>query len=168
LGDYADDDNTPPDPEVTGDDTAVLLDATANALVVSLHVVVGLQSKNNMAIYVTTKGERLLALFDTGSTHNFIQRATLRRLGLPLSGGDQLRVTVANDDRLPCAGIARRVEVSIAGAPYIIMCVGINLGCFDFILGVDFLHMLGPITWDVDAWTLVFQRDGRLVLWRAV
>jgi hypothetical protein len=39
--DYAEDD-TPLDPEVTGDDTTTLLDATANALVVSLHVVVSL------------------------------------------------------------------------------------------------------------------------------
>jgi hypothetical protein len=63
-----------------------------------------------------------------------------------LSGGDHLRVTVANDDRLPGAGIARGVEVSIAGSRYTITCVGINLGYFDFILGVDFLHMLGPLT----------------------
>jgi hypothetical protein len=120
-----------------------------------------------MVIYVTIKGERLLALLDTGSTHNFIQGATLRRLGLPLSGGDQLRVAVANGDRLPCAGIARDVEVSIAGAPYTITCVGIDLGYFDFILGVNFLRTLGPITWDFDARTLIFQRDGRPVVWRA-
>jgi hypothetical protein len=74
---------------------------------------------------------------------------------------------VANDDRLPCVGITRGVEVSIAGAPYTITCVDIDLGCFDFILGVDFLRTLGPIIWDFDAWTLVFQRDGLQVVWRA-
>jgi hypothetical protein len=63
---------------------------------------------------------------------------------------------VANGDRLPCAGIASGVEVSIAGVAYTITCVGIDLGCFDFILGVNFLRTLGPITWDFDAWTLVF------------
>jgi hypothetical protein len=120
-----------------------------------------------MVIYVSIKGERLLALLDTVSTHNFIQVAMLRRLGLPLSGGDQLRVTVANGDRLPCVGVAQGVEVSIAGAPYTIMCVWIDLGCFDFILGVDFLCTLGPITWDFDARTLAFQRDGWPVVWHA-
>jgi hypothetical protein len=74
---------------------------------------------------------------------------------------------VANGDRLPCAGIARGVEVSIAGVPYTITCVGINLGCFDFILSIDFLRTLGPITWDFDAWTLTIQRDERPVVWRA-
>jgi hypothetical protein len=53
---------------------------------------------------------------------------------------------VANNDHLPCAEIARDMEVSIAGALYTITCVSIDLGYFDFILGVDFLRMLGPIT----------------------
>jgi predicted aspartyl protease len=35
-----------------------------------------------MLLPVTVKGERLLALLDTGSTHNFLQGATMRRLGL--------------------------------------------------------------------------------------
>jgi hypothetical protein len=120
-----------------------------------------------MVVHITVKGERLLALLDTGSTHNFIQGATLRWLGLPLSGGDHLRVTVANGDRLSCAGIARGMEVSIAGASYTITCISIDLGCFYFILGVDFLCTLGPITWDLNARTLAFQRDGRSVVWRA-
>jgi hypothetical protein len=58
------------------------------------------------------------------------------------------------------------MEVSIAAAPYTITCIGIDLGCFDFILGVDFLRTLGPITWDFNARTLAFQRDGRPVVWR--
>jgi hypothetical protein len=61
--------------------------------------------------------------------------------------------------------VAQGVEVSIAGAPYTIACIGINMGCFDFILGVDFLRTLGPITWDFDARTLAFQRDGWPVVW---
>jgi hypothetical protein len=120
-----------------------------------------------MVIYITIKGECLLALLDTGSMHNFIKGGTLQCLGLAVSGADQLRVTVANGDHLPCAGITRGVEVLIAGAPYTITCVGIDLGYFDFILGVDFLPTLGPITCDFDARTLVFHRDGRHVVWRA-
>jgi hypothetical protein len=43
-------------------------------------------------------------------------------------------------------GVARDVEVSIAGEPYTITCVGIDLDCFDFILDVDFLRTLGLAT----------------------
>jgi hypothetical protein len=104
-----------------------------------------------MVVYTTIQGQRLLALLDTGSTHNFIQGAAMQKLGLATAAGDQLRVTVANGDRLRCVGVARDVPVMIAGEQYHITCVGIDLGCFDFILGVDFLRTLGPITWDFDA-----------------
>jgi hypothetical protein len=74
----------------------------------------------------------------------------MTRLGLTPLGGDQLRVTVANGDRLRCAGIARHVPISIASDEYTITCVDIDLGCFDFILGVDFLRTLGDITWNLE------------------
>jgi len=38
------------------------------------------------------------------------------------------------------------VPISIEGENFSITCVGLDLGCFDFILGVDFLRTLGPIT----------------------
>jgi hypothetical protein len=90
------------------------------------------------------KGESLLALLDTGSTHSFLQGAAMRCLGLAPQGGDQLRVTVASGERVPCEGIARDVPVVIGGRTFPITCVGLALGCFDFILGVDFLGSLGP------------------------
>jgi hypothetical protein len=44
--------------------------------------------------------------------------------------------------------------------PFSIDCVGIDLGCYDFILGVDFLSTLGPIFWDLDVLSLIFWREG--------
>jgi hypothetical protein len=57
-GNYTDDDDTPLDHEATAEDTGALLYASANALVVSLHAVAGLQTENSIVIYVTIKGER--------------------------------------------------------------------------------------------------------------
>lgn len=58
------------------------------------------------------------------------------------------------------------MEVSIAGEPYPIKCISINLGCSDFIFDVDFLRTLSPITWDFDARTLTFQCGKHRVMWR--
>jgi hypothetical protein len=117
----------------------------ATACVVSLHALAGIRTEKTMIMPVVLKGARFLALLDTGSTHNFLHGAAMTRLGLTPLDGDQLRVTVANGDRLRCAGIARHVPISIAGDEYTITCVGIDLGCFDFILGVDFLRTIGDI-----------------------
>ncbi|XP_066347739.1 uncharacterized protein [Miscanthus floridulus] len=142
--------------------------AAANALVVSLHALAGIRTDNTMLLPVMVKGERLLALLDTGSMHNFLHGATMRRLGLAPTGGEQLRVIVANGDRLPCEGIARHVPIRIGSEPFSITCVGLDLGCFDFILGVDYLRTLGPMLWDFEAMTLSFWREGKRVLWQGM
>jgi predicted aspartyl protease len=121
-----------------------------------------------MLLPVFIKGERFLALLDTGSTHNFVQGAAMRRLGLSPTGGEKLRVTVANGDRLACEGIARDVPIRIGEEDFSITCVGLNLGAFDFIIGFDFLRTLGPMLWDCDALTLSFGRNGRRITWQGV
>jgi hypothetical protein len=121
-----------------------------------------------MLLPVMINGERLLALLDTASTHNFLPVSTMRRLALQPTGGEPLRVTVGNGNRLHSHGIARQVPISVGNEHFTITCVGIDLGYFDFILGVDFLQTLGPILWDFDTMSMVFWRMGRRVRWEGV
>jgi hypothetical protein len=92
----------------------------------------------------------------------------MHRLGLAPTEGEQLRVTVANGDHLRCEGIAHNVPISIGGEAFSITCVSLDLGCFDFILGVDYLRTLGPLLWDFEAMTLAFWHKGHRVLWKGV
>jgi hypothetical protein len=65
--------------------------------------------------------------------------------------------------------MARQVPIVIGDEPFSIDCVGIDLGCYDFILGVDFLSTLGPILWDLDVLTLIFWREeGLRVQWTGI
>jgi hypothetical protein len=77
-------------------------------------------------------------------------------------------VTAANGDRLRCHGLAQHVPLTIGDEHFTIMCAGINLGCFDFILGMDFLRTLGPILWDFDTLTMTFSRQGHRVRWEGL
>jgi hypothetical protein len=131
-----------------------------------MYALAGIRTKNTMLLPVKLKGERLLALLDTGSTHSFLQGHVMRRLGLSPVSAEHLRVTVASGERLPCEGIARYVPIFVDGVSYTVTCVGLALGCFDFILGVDFLRTLGPLTWDFDAHTVAFQRGARYITWQ--
>jgi hypothetical protein len=78
----------------------------AKAFVVSLHALTVIQWEETMLLPVTINSVRLIALLDSGSTHNFLSVATMHRLGLQLSGAEQLSVTVANGDHLACQGMA--------------------------------------------------------------
>jgi hypothetical protein len=51
------------------EDVAAAADAHAHALVVSVHALAGIRTYQTMLLPVTIKGERLLALLDTSSTH---------------------------------------------------------------------------------------------------
>ncbi|KAK1681517.1 hypothetical protein QYE76_042365 [Lolium multiflorum] len=93
----------------------------------------------------------------------------MRRLALQPVGAEKFSVTVANGDRIACQGVARQVPVLIGDEPFSIDCVDIDLGCYDFILGVDFLSTLGPILWDLDVLSLIFWREGgRRVQWTGI
>ena len=69
---------------------AALAPAPATALVVSLHALAGIRDERTMLLPVMIQGERLVALVDTGSTHNFLPETTMRRLALQPTGGEQL------------------------------------------------------------------------------
>jgi len=69
-------------------DAAAAADVHAHALVVSVHALAGIRTFHTMLLPVTIKGERLLALLDTSSTHTFLQGTAMRRLGLAPQGAD--------------------------------------------------------------------------------
>jgi hypothetical protein len=90
----------------------------ATAFVVSLHTMAGIKTAKTMLLPVTIHGERLTALVDTGSTHNFLSGDAMRRLALQLAGAEKFSVTVANGDRPTCQGVARQVSIVIGDEPF--------------------------------------------------
>jgi hypothetical protein len=94
-----------------GGTTYGLVDATA--FVISLHAMAGIKTAKTMLLPMTIHGERLTALMDMGSTHNFLSRDAMRRLALQPAGAEKFSITVANGDRLACQAVARQVPVLI-------------------------------------------------------
>ena len=86
-------------------------------------------------------------------------------LGLQLAWA-ALQVTVANGDHIPCAGVVGHVVMCIGKEDFSISCFGIDLGVFNLILGVDYLHSLGPILWDFVDLFMSFWRGTHHVSWK--
>jgi hypothetical protein len=72
----------------------------ATVFIVSLYAMAGIKTAKTMLLPVTIHGERLTALVDMGSTHNFLSGDAMRRLALQPAGAEKFSVTVANGDRL--------------------------------------------------------------------
>jgi hypothetical protein len=113
-----------------------------------------------MQFRVAINGACLLMLLESGSTHNLIDTKVAARVGIILFEHGDLRVAVANNDRLTSPGCCRAMSVSITGEEFSIDCYGWTLGSYEMVLGVHGLESLGPILWYFSRRTMAFTRNG--------
>lgn len=77
----------------------------------------------------------LVALLDSGSTHNFISEVAALRSGLPLQRLARLTAMVANGERITCIGVIHGAPVMIGGAPFPADLFVMPLAGYDVVLG---------------------------------
>lgn len=65
-------------------------------------------------------------------------------------------VVVTNGDRVVCRGLARDVTLRISTEEFLLDCYSIPLDCYDMVLAVAWLYMLGPILWDFNDLHMAF------------
>jgi hypothetical protein len=120
-----------------------------------------------MQIYILINGTKLRALLDSGSTHNFMNSEAASRVGIAFTARGNLRVAVANGDRVASSSCCRNLTISITGEPFVINCYGLALGSYEVVLGIQWLASLGPILWDFGTQSMSFVRNGRAIKWSA-
>lgn len=69
---------------------------------VSIHAITGTQGVHTMKLQGHVKNAHISMLLDSGSTHNFISQALVRKLQLTTEPCSPIKVTVANGDSLQC------------------------------------------------------------------
>jgi hypothetical protein len=135
---------------------------------ISLHALTGIDVGNTMKLLVVINGVSLVALVDSGSTHTFIQEGLVDKLGLTVERRTGLSVKVANGDRVPSMGVCRQVAISIDNDTFDISCYTLAMDGFDIVLGVQWLHTLGPILWNFSDLTMAFWHKERVVRWSGI
>jgi hypothetical protein len=113
-----------------------------------------------MQIAVVLGVASLVALLDSGSTHNFISEEAVRRSGLQLLQRPRLTALVTNGERVTCAGVIRDVPLLIDGDSFPADLYVMPLAGYNVILGTRWLGELEPIVWDLDRRRMSFQRQG--------
>ncbi|KAI4330765.1 hypothetical protein MLD38_029019 [Melastoma candidum] len=134
----------------------------------SLHAIAGVPFGSTMQLGIELGGASLVALLDSGSTHNFISEAAAQRTGLPLQHRPHLTATVANGERVSCLGVIRQTALTIHDDVFTADLFVIPLAGYDVVLGTQWLATLGPILWDFSARTLTFQRRQQKVCWYGI
>jgi hypothetical protein len=148
------------------DDAADTAETTgADTPCFSLQAVAGVATANTMQIAVTLGPVSLVALLDSGSTHNFISATAAHRSGLPIQRRPRLTTMVANGERITLAGVLRNAPLHVDGEVFPADLFVMPLAGYDVVLGTRWLGALGPIVWDLAARRMTFQRRGRSTTW---
>nr|GMD28243.1 uncharacterized protein LOC109179592 [Ipomoea batatas] len=106
------------------------------------------------------------ALIDSGSTHNFVDSATAKELGLLIRACPFLQVAVANGERITGLGVCEDVLLQKDANYFPVNLFVIPLVGFEIVLEVHWLRTLGAILWDFTALTMTFTYGGRPVTWQ--
>ena len=121
---------------VEEDSTLAEEDATGEAAPhVCLHAIAGLRRTDTMQIRLRVGQASLVALLDSGSTHNFIAEDVARRTCLPLQHRSGLAATVANGERIACLGAIRQAPFTIDEESFHTDLFVLPLAGYDVVLG---------------------------------
>ncbi|XP_068655781.1 uncharacterized protein [Aristolochia californica] len=124
----------------------------------------GLCNSNTLQVRAQLHHLQLLALVDSGSTHNFISQTAAEQLVLVIQQQTGLSVSVANGAKISSVSISKATHFDIEGHSFIADFLVIPLARFDLVLGVKWLQLLGHILWDFQALTMAFIEDQRQII----
>ena len=102
-------------------------------------------------------------LIDTGSHNNFIQECLVDQLGLQSVPALRFFVYIGNGQFLVCDQICAIVPLILYGHEFLVDLYVLPICRLDIVLGMQWLHTLGPCVHDHEALTMEFTWNGKRV-----
>jgi len=146
-----------------GDDQAFQENAeTITEPEITLHALTGWAAPKTMRITVRIGSSDVIALIDSGSTHNFISERLANALRIPVVPTTSFTVRVANGEKLKCQGRFEAVRVDLQGTHFSLTLYSLPLTGLDLVLGIQWLEMLGSVVCNWKQLTMEFQWKNQL------
>lgn len=127
---------------------------------ITLHALSGWDAPTTIRLHAKVHNQRLLALVDSGSTHNFISERAAQKLRLKVTTTRPFTVKVANGAPLQSRGKLMAVSLRLEKAEFTVTLHILPLVGLDLLLGVKWLETLGPILCDWKAKTMKIEWQG--------
>ncbi|XP_010484947.1 PREDICTED: uncharacterized protein LOC104763244 [Camelina sativa] len=131
---------------------------------VSISAVSRVSDYRTMKVKGFHKKQVLFILLDSGSTHNFMDPSTAKMLGVNVQSAGVTRVSVADGSKLGVQGRVQQFQWSFQGTPFQDDFMLIPLGGCDMVLGVQWLALLGDITWNLQKLEMGFWWKSQKIL----
>ena len=123
---------------------------------ITLHALTGWIVPRTMRIKAIIGAHEVVALIDSGSTHNFISDRVAETLRLPVKPTTPFTVRVANGERLSCKGKYEKLTVNLQGNEFHLDFFSVPLNGLDMVLGIQWLETLGSVVCDWKKRTMDF------------
>ncbi|KAF2310230.1 hypothetical protein GH714_007321 [Hevea brasiliensis] len=121
----------------------------------------GWSSAGTMRVAIQINSIELIALIDSGSTHNFINEKIAEILKLPGKPTKPFNVKVADGTPLICDSKFRNIPFSLQGIPFVATFFSLPIMGLDVVLGVQWLQRLGTVACNWKDLTMDFKWEGQ-------
>ena len=123
---------------------------------ISLQALQGINSFQTMRVAGKVGSYPIHILIDSGSTHNFLDATTAKKLKCELFKIPPIAVAVADGAQLTCQHMSKGFTWTMEEDNYETDIFIVALGSCDMVLGVQWLATLGAIIWNFEELTMEF------------
>jgi hypothetical protein len=124
---------------------------------ISLHALTSFSTPQMLKLIGYIKHMKVIILVDSGSTHNFIHHRIAQETNFYIRVVNNFQIMIANGGSMKCGGWCENVHLQIGHYQLKSHMFSIDMGGCDIVLGVEWLHTLGPILMDFKELTMQFQ-----------
>jgi predicted aspartyl protease len=136
-------------------------DTTCETFEISLQALQGGIPHQAFILMGTSNKVPLRILVDSGSTHNFIDPETAKKIGCKVTTTDHMLVTVADGSRIASNALCQALSWTTQGQHFTTEVRLLPLRGYDIILGVQWLKQVGPVTLDLNNLTMGIKLQGK-------
>lgn len=155
------DDDIPEQEENTTETTQEPEPVLTEVLQLSLQALMGTPNFQTMRVTGMHNKKLIHILLDTGSTHIFLDLDLAKKLGCKLDAVTPMNVTGGGGHKLSAPYACKGFEWQLQQATFVADVIVLPLGCYDLILGIQWLKSLGPILWDFEKLQMEFTTQER-------
>lgn len=123
----------------------------------------GTVAPQTVHLHGSIQGQKVLMLIDSGSSHSFISGTLAARLEGVVAAKHPLRVQIADGGQLCCAQEVSNCDRWVQGHKFCSTLKVLPLGCYDMIVGMDWLEKHSPMDVHWGRKQLQFLHHGRKV-----
>lgn len=133
---------------------------------ISLNALTGVYNYQTMRVKGLVGRQNVHVLVDCGSTHNFIDVQTAKKLGCRTKRMCPLQVAVANGDAMISTLLCQGLSLTMGELTYTIDAMILPLGGSDMVLGIQWLATLGTIQCNFANLTMEYYVGNKKVMLR--